>query len=150
MQQWAAEVESATGRRIRDLPGAGAAGGLGAALLALGGRRESGAHLIAVHTGTAEEIARCDVLVTGEGRLDQQSLHGKVVGSLAALARDHEVTVLVLAGQVTLGRPALAAAGITAAYSLVDQAGSVQRALDDAAAQLTGLAFATAGTLRVE
>jgi glycerate kinase len=147
LARWADELEATTGRRVRDLPGAGAAGGLGAALLALGGRRESGAHLIVAHTGTAEEIAGCDLLVTGEGRLDEQSLHGKVVGALAALARDHGVTVLVLAGQVTLAQPALAAAGIAAAYSLAEHAGSVQRALDDAAAQLTDLAFATAGTL---
>ena len=71
---------------------------------------ESGAHLIAEHTGTAGEIARCDLLITGEGRLDDQSVHGKVVGSLAALARTDGVPVLVLAGQVALDQRALAAA----------------------------------------
>ncbi len=150
LARWAIDLEETTGRHVRDSPGSGAAGGLGAALLALGGRRESGAHLIAEHTGTAGEIARCDLLITGEGRLDDQSVHGKVVGSLAALAREDGVPVLVLAGQVALDQQALAAAGITAVHSLADHVGSVQRAIDDAAAQLTDLAFVTAGALRME
>ncbi|MEI6253818.1 MAG: glycerate kinase, partial [Mycobacteriaceae bacterium] len=89
LSQWAAELEATTGCVVSGSPGAGAAGGLGAALLALGGRRESGAELIVAHTGTGGEIADADLLVTGEGRLDEQSLHGKVVGSLAAAARRH-------------------------------------------------------------
>lgn len=145
LAQWSGELEAATGRRVSASPGAGAAGGLGFALLALGGRRQSGAELIVAHTGTGEEIARADLLITGEGRLDDQSLHGKVVGSLAAAARRRGVPVLVLAGQVALARPALAAAGIAGAYSLSEHAGSVRRAIDEAAAQLSSLAFRTAG-----
>jgi glycerate kinase len=150
LAQWAAELEAATGRVVSGCPGAGAAGGLGAALLAFGTGRQSGAGLIAVHTGIAEEIARADLLVTGEGRLDEQSLHGKVVGALAAMASQQGVPVLVLAGQVTLAPAALVTAGITAAHSLADHAGSVRRAIDDAAAQLADLAFRVAGALRKE
>ena len=72
---------------------------------------------------------------------DDQSLHGKVVSALVAGARG--TPVLVLAGQVTLGESALAGAGITAAHSITDFAGSVQIAIDDAARQLTGLAEQT-------
>ena len=70
------------GRSARE-PGAGAAGGIGAALLALGGRCESGAAIIAEHTRLADDIAAADLVITGEGRFDDQSLHGKVVGALA-------------------------------------------------------------------
>ncbi len=150
LTDWAAQLEAACGRAVTGLPGAGAAGGLGAALLALGGHRESGAALIAGHTGTAGEIAAADLVVTGEGRLDDQSLHGKVVGALAAAARSHDVPVLVLAGQVADGRQALRAAGITAAYSLSEYAGSVERAIGDAAGQLAGLARRTATGLERE
>lgn len=150
LTDWAAHLEGACGRAVTGLPGAGAAGGLGAALLALGGHRESGAALIAGHTGTAAELAAADLVVTGEGRLDDQSLHGKVVGALAAAARSHDVSVLVLAGQVALGRQALRAAGITAAYSLSEYAGSVERAIGDAAGQLAGLARQTATGLARE
>ncbi|HPX36242.1 MAG TPA: glycerate kinase [Mycobacterium sp.] len=145
---WAADLEAVAGRPIRGEPGAGAAGGIGAALLALGGRRESGASVIAEHTGLAAEIGASDLVVTGEGRLDDQSLHGKVVGALARMAAAAgPVPVLVLAGQVTLDAAALREAGIAAAHSLADYCGSVRRAIDDAAEQLTGLAERVAAGL---
>lgn len=137
---WARELNAAAGRDIRDEPGAGAAGGIGAALLALGGRRESGAAIIAEHTALDADIAAADLVITGEGRFDDQSLHGKVVSALAAGAGPRHIPVLVLAGQVTLDRATLQAAGIASAHSVSDHAGSVQRAIEDAANQLAGLA----------
>ncbi|AKK28398.1 glycerate kinase [Mycobacterium sp. EPa45] len=145
---WSAELDALAGYTVGPLPGAGASGGLGAALLALGARRESGAAVIAEHTGLAADIAAADLIVTGEGRFDDQSLHGKVVSALAGGAQARGVPVLVLAGQVSLGPAELAEAGITAAYAIADYAGSVQVAIDDAAAQLTGLARETAASTR--
>lgn len=147
LTEWAAELQGAVGFAVAELAGAGAAGGLGAALLALGGRRASGAALIAEHTGAKAEFARCDLVVTGEGKLDGQSLQGKVVGALAALAAGRRVPVLVLAGQVDLTEPACEAAGITAALALSEYAGSVQRAMAEAEEQLRGLAARTAAEL---
>ncbi|MGB0435996.1 MAG: glycerate kinase [Mycobacterium sp.] len=144
LQAWAEELQLFAGRRVSDDRGAGAAGGIGAALIALGGRRESGAAIIAEHTGLPADVASADMIITGEGRLDDQSLHGKVVSALAAGARSQQVPMLVLAGQVTLDESAVAAAGIAAAFSLTDHAGSVQRAIEDAANQLTGLASSVA------
>ncbi|KRE28632.1 hypothetical protein ASG82_05100 [Mycobacterium sp. Soil538] len=143
---WAQHLDTAAGRPIRDDPGAGAAGGLGAALLALGGRRESGAAIIAEHTRLETDLDAADLVITGEGRFDDQSLHGKVVSALAAGARRRGVPVLVLAGQVTLPDADLRAAGITAAHSIAEHAGSVRRAIDEAADQLTGLTCAVAAT----
>ncbi|KKE98498.2 glycerate kinase, partial [Mycolicibacterium obuense] len=137
---WARHLDDTAGRSVRDEPGAGAAGGLGAALLALGARRESGAAIIAEHTGLADDLAAADLVITGEGRFDDQSLHGKVVSALAAGAGRRGVPVLVLAGQVTLSEQERAAAGIAAAYSIADHAGSVRRAIDEADEQLTSLA----------
>jgi glycerate 2-kinase len=141
---WAAVLDETAGRAVRDEPGAGAAGGLGAALLALGARRESGAAIIAEHTRLADDVAVAELVITGEGRFDDQSLHGKVVSALAGGARDRGIPVLVLAGQVTLDDATLQQAGIQAAASIADHAGSVQVAIDDAANQLTGLAEITA------
>lgn len=150
LTEWAAQLQAGTGREVREQPGAGAAGGLGAALLALGGHRVSGAELLAGHTGTTDALVGCDLLITGEGRFDDQSLHGKVVGSLADLARRHKVPVVVLAGQVTLPPAAMTSAGVSAAYALSDQAGSVQRAIDEAAVQLAGTAARAARELVME
>ncbi len=144
MTEWAATLQDGSGLDIATEPGAGAAGGIGAALLALGGRREPGAAVIAEHTDLAADVARADLIITGEGRFDDQSLHGKVVSALAGGARGRGTPVLVLAGQVTLAPATLEAAGITAAYSITDFAGSVQRAMEDAEAQLRGLSQRTA------
>ncbi|MBX7431634.1 glycerate kinase [Mycobacterium sp. Y57] len=141
---WAAELDAIAGRTVSGDPGAGAAGGLGAALIALGGHRESGAAIIAEHTDLAADVAAADLVITGEGRFDDQSLHGKVVSALAAGARARQIPVLVLAGQVTLDEQALQDAGIAAAFSITDHAGSVQRAIEDAANQLRGLATVVA------
>lgn len=143
---WAAELAKVAGRTVDADPGAGAAGGLGAALIALGGRRESGASIIAEHTGLREDLAAADLVVTGEGRFDDQSLHGKVVSALAAGARWRRIPVIVLAGQVALEQAALEPAGITAAFSLADHSGSVRRAIEDAADQLTDLASLVAAS----
>ena len=83
------------------LPGAGAAGGLGAALLACGGAagvRVSG--WSAALTGLDAALDECDLVVTGEGAFDEQSLRGKVVAGVAGAARERGVPCVVLAGQV--------------------------------------------------
>jgi len=144
LTKWGAELDAAAGRPVSGQPGAGAAGGIGAALLALGGRRESGAAIIAEHTHLADDLAATQLVITGEGRFDDQSLHGKVVGALASGARKRRIPVLVLAGQVTLEEPTLRSAGILAAFAIADYAGSVRLAIDDAANQLAGLARKTA------
>jgi glycerate 2-kinase len=122
------------------------AGRISAGLLALGGHHKSGAAIIAEHTRLADDVGAAQRVITGDGRFDDQSLHGKVVSALAAGARSHHIPVLVLAGQVTLAESTRREAGIAAAFSITDHAGSVQRAIDDAANQLEGLAEVTAAT----
>ena len=107
LARWAGELDAAAGRPVSAESGAGAAGGIGAALLALGGRCESGAAIIAEHTDLAGDLATVDLVITGEGKFDDQSLRGKVVGALAAAARSSQKPVVVFAGQVTLDEPRL-------------------------------------------
>src|SRR6201996_5560253 len=147
LTQWAGELDAAAGRSVSAESGAGAAGGIGAALLALGGRCESGASIIAEHTRLADDIAAADLVITGEGRFDEQSLHGKVVGALAEAVRPRRVPIVVMDGQVELDRPALRSAGILAACAIADHAGSARLALADAANQLMGLAAVVAARL---
>ncbi len=151
---WADELEAsklgADAREVRGLPGAGAAGGLGAALLSLGAQRVSGAALIAERTGLSEDLASADLLVTGEGRLDAQTLGGKVVGTLAGMAgaaRPGGVPVVVLAGQVGLAEDESGRLGLAATHSLAEFCGSAQRAIEEAAEQLRGLAERVAAGL---
>ena len=123
-----------------DLPGAGAAGGLGAALLALGGTRRSGGEIIFAAVDLPGALGEADLVLTGEGSFDFQSVRGKVAGGVAALATEHGVPCVVLAGQVSLGRQQAAAAGVDAAYSVVEQAGSVEAAMERPGDRLTELA----------
>lgn len=135
---WADVLERHLGVAVRDEPGAGAGGGLGAALLALGARREPGIALVQQLVGLPARVARAELVVTGEGTLDGSSLVGKVVSGVAALTAAEAVVCLVLAGAVRVGRRELGAAGIEAAYSLVEQVG-VEAALLRPAQELAAL-----------
>ena len=129
------------------LPGAGAAGGLGAAVLALGGRCVSGIDLVCRLTGVDAALDRADLVITGEGAFDAQSLRGKVVAGVADAARRRRLPCLVLAGRVAtepaeggVGPGESAAAGITEVHSLADQPGGVAAAMARPAEALAALA----------
>lgn len=93
------------GTDLAGLPGGGAAGGLGGGLVVLGGGLVPGLDLVADQVGLEAELARADLVVTGEGALDAESFHGKVVGGVVARARARELPVLVLAGTVLPDAP---------------------------------------------
>jgi glycerate kinase len=121
---------------LAGLPGTGAAGGIGAAIAALGGTRESGFGLVRRLTRLAEAIGAADVVITGEGRFDGQSLRGKVVGEVARLAARQGVSCAVLAGSVEPDPPV---AGLPIS-SITEFFGDSGRAHAEAADGLRGLA----------
>lgn len=100
MQHWAGLVSTPDGRRLADYPGAGAAGGLGFALLLLGGKLLSGGRYLAGLLRLEEQIAAADWVLTGEGRSDRQTLTGKLPMVVAGLARQHRVPATLLSGGV--------------------------------------------------
>ena len=116
LARYADVVERFVGRRIRDVPGAGAAGGLGAGLLAfLDARLVSGAELVLRAVGFAERLAGAALVITGEGRIDRQSAYGKLTGAVAAAARRARVPVAAVAGAVGDGHHTLALDAIAVA-----------------------------------
>ena len=108
--RWADVVErDVPGGPWRDLPGAGAAGGLGFALAALhDAELAPGAATVAELVGLAPALEGATVAITGEGKLDEQTAHGKAPGYVAELARARGATVLAVAGQITGGGERLA------------------------------------------
>lgn len=126
----------AAARRLTNAPGAGAAGGLGFGLALLGGRLVPGAALVADVVGLDSRIAASDLVVTGEGRFDWQSLHGKVAALVAQRALPHAVPTVVVAGQVEVGRREWAAAGLAGAYAVAERDDLVAAALADPAGTL--------------
>jgi len=132
-------------RKLADRPGAGAAGGLGFALLALGARRHSGIDLVAEAVGLAEAARASDLVVTGEGAFDVSSRAGKVVAGVATVAGRALRPCIVLAGRVLIGAREMRAIGIESAYSMADAVG-LERAMADPAGSLAHLAERVART----
>lgn len=108
--------------------GAGAGGGVGAALLRLGARRVPGIGTVLAAAGIADLLPGVDLVVTGEGAFDWQSLRGKAVSGVAAAALDHAVPTVVLAGRVELSRREWIRAGIAAAFAAAAEPGEDARA----------------------
>jgi glycerate 2-kinase len=104
--------------------GAGAAGGLGFALIHLGAQRVSGISTVMEILGIEEQIRLADLVITGEGCLDDQTLHGKVVTGVAQLAAKCGVPCVALAGEVRLGKREISNAGIDSAYAMKDLVGA--------------------------
>ena len=109
-------------------------------MLLLGGRREPGIETVLELVALSARAASADLVITGEGSFDWQSLRGKVVSGVAAVALQHGLPCVVLAGRVEVGRRELAAMGASAAYSVTEQAGSPEAAMAEAARHLTDLA----------
>jgi glycerate kinase len=104
---------------------------VGFALLAvLGARMQAGADLVAGLTGLADAVCTADLVITGEGSLDVQSLRGKAPTAVAAMARDKGVPVVAVAGRVALDEATLRAAGIGAAYPLLAEADDEREAFE--------------------
>ena len=119
--RWADAVAVATGRDLRDLPGAGAAGGLAFGLVALARARiVSGVELLLELTGFQKVAAAADLVVVGEGSLDHQSLRGKGPVGVARVAAAHGSTVIAVAGRNQLTEVEWRAAGLSAVYALTD------------------------------
>jgi glycerate kinase len=107
-------VRTQLGKDILTIPGGGAAGGLGAGAVAfLNARIVPGAETIIRASHLETELANADWVITGEGKFDSQSLHGKVVSAIAAAAQRHNVKVAVLAGSVELSEAEWQEAGIS-------------------------------------
>ena len=103
----------------RNTPGAGAAGGLGfAALTFLNARLRPGVELVAELTGLEQSLRGADLVITGEGQLDAQTLHGKTPIGVARLAQAQHIPVIALAGSLQEGYQQLYQHGITAAFSI--------------------------------
>jgi glycerate kinase len=137
LRRWADVVEACMAQPgLRDRPGAGAAGGLGFGLLALGAVVTSGFDLVAEAIDLTDAIMDADLVVTGEGRLDGQSLRGKVVSGVARRAQEFGVPCLVVTGQCEVGRRDAAAAGVDDIEAVADLLGSADAARAAGAAGL--------------
>lgn len=140
------DLISGTALRLDREPGAGAAGGLGYGLMLLGGRRVSGVAAVLAAVGFADRLRGADLVVTGEGTFDWQSLRGKVVAGVAEQALAAAVPTVVVAGQALVGRRESMALGISGTYAVAERPDQVPAALADPAGTLAARAARVAGT----
>lgn len=146
LEHYAAIVERDLGKSIRDVPGAGAAGGLGAGLLAFcNARLVSGIDVLLDAIAFDGWLDDANIVITGEGRLDGQTLMGKAPLGVARRAARKNVFCIAIGGSVDEAVKTELLAHFGRIESLGEFAGSVERAMADAAAVLEELAFARAG-----
>ncbi|MFD5649163.1 glycerate kinase [Streptomyces sp. NPDC127039] len=113
-------------------PGAGAAGGIGFGAMLLGARFRPGIEVMLDVLGFAPALARADLVITGEGSLDEQTLHGKAPAGVAAAARAAGKEVVAVCGRLALPAEVLGRAGIRRAYPLTDVEPDVAKCIADA------------------
>jgi glycerate 2-kinase len=133
LASWGRFIERATGRLVADLPGAGAAGGTTAGLIGFtsAGVRP-GVEVVAELVGLAEALEQADLVITGEGRADEQTLQGKAAMGVATLARPRSTPVALLCGGLGPGAEALdAATALAVVQPIVDRPMDLAAAMDD-------------------
>ena len=114
-------------------PGTGAAGGLGMALLAvLNGSLVSGVSLVMEALQIEALISESDLIITGEGKIDQQTVHGKTIAGIAALGKKHQVPVVVITGKIENGFQKLYDNGVTSVHSIVNAPMNLEGAITSA------------------
>ena len=115
------------GTNVARIPGAGAAGGLGAGLTAFcNAEMSSGFELVSELTDLEKYIREASMVFTAEGRIDSQTAYGKTISGVAQLAKKHKVPVIALAGTVAGGLSELYAQGITAVFAIANQPMSLE------------------------
>ena len=132
---------------LANLEGAGAAGGMGAGAVAfLGAKMVSGINFFIELTDLETKIRQANLVITGEGKLDDQTLKGKVVSGVAAMANRHHVPVVAVCGANTLQGDEL---GLKNIYSVMNISESIEEAMRDAKEKVTNLGFQIARDLTI-
>ncbi|MFC8715608.1 glycerate kinase [Streptomyces sp. NPDC057197] len=135
LAHYAKVLEEAIGPRAAAYaasPGAGAAGGIGYGALIVGARFRAGIEVMLDVLGFAPALERASLVITGEGSLDEQTLHGKAPAGVAAAARAAGKEVVAVCGRLALAPEALGRAGIRRAYALTDVEPDVARCIAQA------------------
>jgi glycerate kinase len=133
LQHYATVIERVLGKQVKDIPGAGAAGGLGAGLLAfLNAELKRGVDIILETVKFAEKIQGAALVITGEGRIDGQTIFGKTPVGVAKTAKRYGIPVIAIAGSVSDDSDVVLNHGIDALYSIVPGIISLEKAIENA------------------
>ncbi|MEN2767536.1 glycerate kinase [Ornithinibacillus xuwenensis] len=131
LQQYGELVERSVHKNIMEHPGAGAAGGLGFALLSIGAELVSGAELLANAVNMEEAMKEADLVFTGEGQSDEQTLYGKAPGFVAALARKQHIPTVLISGSLS-GNLEVLRNRFSGCFSIVNKPLSLEECIESA------------------
>ena len=135
---------------VKNVPGAGAAGGMGAALMAfLNAELRSGIEIVTDALNLEEHIHDCTLVVTGEGRIDSQTIHGKVPAGVATVAKKYHKPVIGIAGSLTADVGVVHEHGIDAVFSVLTSICTLEEAFRGAFDNIYRASRNIAATLRV-
>ncbi|MFJ9151929.1 glycerate kinase [Streptomyces sp. NPDC102270] len=143
LAHYAKVLEEAVGAKAAEYavaPGAGAAGGIGYGALLVGATFRPGIEVMLDVLGFAPALEWADLVITGEGSLDEQTLHGKAPAGVAAAARAKDKEVVAVCGRLALPPEALGRAGIRRAYPLTDAEPDIQKCITEAGPILENVA----------
>ena len=150
LAHYAQVIQRELHREVDAIPGAGAAGGMGAALIAfLNAELRSGIELVTEALHLESHIQNCTLVVTGEGRIDSQSIHGKVPVGVARVAKKHHKPVIGIAGSLTPDVAVVHQHGLDAVFSVLNSIGTLEEALRNASDNVYRSARNIAATLLV-
>ena len=142
LAHFSAIIQQKTGKDIAHRPGAGAAGGLGAAFMGfLDADLKSGIDIVLDAIGFENHLHNADLVITGEGRVDSQTVHGKTPVGVSKRAQKYRVPVIALAGSVSNDADILYQHGIDALFSIVNSAMNLDTALKQAEGNLYQTAY---------
>jgi glycerate kinase len=120
MQKLASIIHQKTNVNIQQIPGAGAAGGIAGGMVGFfNGKIISGADLIFDLLKVEEKIKLADMVITGEGKMDKQTLYGKVISKLSRLVQKYDKPLIAVCGDIDLTAEEKEQLGISDAYSLI-------------------------------
>lgn len=137
LAHYAAMIRVCLGRDVARIPGAGAAGGLGAGMLAfLAAELKRGVDIVIEATGLASHVKDADLVITGEGRIDGQTIYGKTPMGVAKTAKRYGVPVIGIAGSLADGHEAVLEQGIDMVFTIVPGVCSLDDAINQAAANM--------------
>ncbi|WP_162047151.1 glycerate kinase [Vibrio taketomensis] len=151
LAHYAEVIKQQLGHDVLNRPGAGAAGGLGAALMGLfNAELRPGIEIVMDAVNLLDVVADADLVITGEGRIDSQTIHGKTPIGVARTAKKHHVPVIGIAGSLTHDCGVVHEHGIDAVFSVVNGAIDLPTALSQAAQNIELTARNVAATLQMK
>lgn len=150
LRHYAKRMEIDLGVHVADLPGGGAAGGLGAAMAGfLGANLRPGVEIVADVVGLETILHDADLVITGEGRIDSQSIRGKTPIGVAAMARRQGAPVIAISGSLGEGFGLIHDFGVDAVFSVLGQCCTIDEALSQAGTNVRTTARNLAAALKI-